>query len=150
MHLFVHAVMASGAFFVIARVLPENLFYVRDYRGLSSRSPLLAFVFTVFLFSLSGVPLLAGFVSKFILFGSAIQAGIVWLAIAAIINSGISVYFYLNIVREMYGYQGKGSLLQIPLQSKVVVAACAFIIFLLGVFPQGFLSILESAVAVLL
>ena len=75
---------------------------IADYAGLATRSPLMAMVMTGAMFSLAGLPIFAGFVTKFFLFSAATAEGLLWLAAVAIVNSVISLYYYLRIVRTMY------------------------------------------------
>ena len=110
------AVMKGGAFIIVAGLatatLGEN---IDDYKGLYRRAPLMAFAMTIMLFSLAGIPPLAGFASKFVLFSGAIYASeiageqwLLWLAVAAIINSAISLYYYARVVKYMYLGQWSG------------------------------------------
>jgi NADH-quinone oxidoreductase subunit N len=73
-----------------------------EYRGLSRTNPLMALAMMLALFSLAGIPPLAGFVGKFFLFSAASQAGYHWLVALAALNSTVSLYYYLRIVRQMY------------------------------------------------
>ncbi|MEE8421563.1 MAG: NADH-quinone oxidoreductase subunit N [Dehalococcoidia bacterium] len=73
-----------------------------DFRGLAETNPYLAVVLTAGMFSLAGMPLLAGFVTKFILFQAAASEGYLWLATIAVIASTISLYYYLQVIRRMY------------------------------------------------
>jgi NADH-quinone oxidoreductase subunit N len=75
---------------------------IGDYRGLSRTNPVIAFAMMLGLFSLAGIPPLSGFVGKFFLFSIASKAGFQWLVALAAINSTVSLYYYLRIVREMY------------------------------------------------
>ena len=75
---------------------------ISDYAGLASRSPFLAMVMSAAMFSLAGLPIFAGFVTKFLLFTSAVEGGLFWLMVIAVANSLVSLYYYLRIVREMY------------------------------------------------
>lgn len=75
---------------------------IEDYRGLSRTNPLLALAMMIGLFSLAGIPPLAGFVGKFFLFSIASKAGFHWLVAVAAVNSTISLYYYLRVVRQMY------------------------------------------------
>lgn len=75
---------------------------IRDYRGLSRKNPMVALCMMLALFGLAGIPPLAGFVGKFFLFSIAAQTGYHWLVAVAAVNSTISLYYYLQIVREMY------------------------------------------------
>ena len=75
---------------------------IEDFRGLAETQPYLALVITTGLFSLSGMPLLAGFVTKFVLFQAAAEEGFLWLATVAVIMSTVSLYYYLKVIRQMY------------------------------------------------
>ncbi|MGK5087694.1 NADH-quinone oxidoreductase subunit N [Bdellovibrionota bacterium FG-2] len=75
---------------------------INDYRGLSQTNPLMALAMMVGLFGLAGIPPLSGFVGKFFLFSIASGAGFHWLVAVAAVNSTISLYYYLRIVRQMY------------------------------------------------
>jgi NADH-quinone oxidoreductase subunit N len=75
---------------------------IAEYRGLSLTNPLMALVMMVALFSLAGIPPLSGFVGKFFLFSIASKAGYHWLVAVAAVNSTISLYYYLRVVRAMY------------------------------------------------
>lgn len=93
-----YAVMNTGAFVVTQSCGPR----LRDFNGLGKRHPAMAVGMTIFLLSLVGVPPLAGFAGKFLLFGTAIGSGYTWLAVAAIINSVISLAVYLRIIIPMF------------------------------------------------
>lgn len=75
---------------------------IEDFRGLAETQPYLALVITTALFSLSGMPLLAGFVTKFFIFQAAAEEGFLWLATVAVIMSTVSLYYYLKVIRQMY------------------------------------------------
>ena len=75
---------------------------ISQYRGLSRVHPILALVMMLALFSLAGIPPLSGFTGKFFLFSAAAKAGYYWLVIAAAVNSTLSLYYYLRLVRQMY------------------------------------------------
>jgi len=80
----------------------DNAHQLADYRGLSKRSPLLAFAFLVFLLAQAGVPFTSGFWAKFFVIGASVQAHSYWLALAAMVSSVISAFVYLRIVQAMY------------------------------------------------
>ena len=81
---------------------------IADFRGLAETQPYLALVLTVGMFSLGGMPLLAGFLTKFILFQAAALDGFLWLATLAVIMSTVSLYYYLIIIKQMYLYEADG------------------------------------------
>ena len=93
-----YAAMNLGAFAVVSRVGR----YRRDFTGLGRSAPATGVAMVIFLISLVGIPPLAGFVGKFLLFGAAIEAGFTWLAVVAILNSVLSLGVYLRIVVPMY------------------------------------------------
>ena len=75
---------------------------IEDYRGLARTNPIIALIMMAALFGLAGIPPLSGFVGKFFLFSIASKAGFNWLVAVAAVNSTISLYYYLRIVRQMY------------------------------------------------
>lgn len=93
-----YAAMNLGAFAVVLQAGRR----IGDFTGLWRTSPWAAGAMVVFLFSLVGVPPLAGFVGKFLLFGAAIDAGYTWLAVVAILNSVLSLGVYLRVVVPMF------------------------------------------------
>ena len=102
-YLLVYAVTNLAVFGVIILHAGETgSSQITDYRGLSRLNPLLALAMMLGLFGLAGIPPLAGFVGKFLLFSVAAGAGYHWLVAVAAVNSTISLYYYLRIVRQMY------------------------------------------------
>jgi len=75
---------------------------IADFAGLADRQPFLAASIAIGLFSLAGLPIFAGFTAKFYLFTAVADAGFLWLAIVAIFSSLISLYYYLQVIRQMY------------------------------------------------
>ncbi|SFM15503.1 F(420)H(2) dehydrogenase subunit N [Methanolobus profundi] len=139
-----HGFMKAGAFIATAAVtymvLSENKDstdpdHIDNFRGLGKRMPVTALSMTVFVFALAGIPLTAGYMSKFILFSSTIQSGFVWLAIIAILNSAISLGYYAKIVKYMYFLPTDSEKVSEPLPYTV-----AMIIAVIGVLAIGFWS----------
>ncbi len=98
-----YSAAALGAFLVVAMLLREGLGdRLADLRGLGRRRPLLAAAMSVFMVSMIGVPLFAGFWGKFSVFLGAIEGGLVWLAVAGVLNSAMSFGYYGNVIRLMY------------------------------------------------
>ena len=75
---------------------------LKDFSGLASRSPFAAFAMLLFMLSLGGIPPTAGFMGKFWLFSAAIDANYVWLAVLGVLNSAISLYYYLRVAVFMF------------------------------------------------
>jgi NADH-quinone oxidoreductase subunit N len=104
-HILTYSFMQAGAFLALAAAETWGVGATMDeWRGMSKRAPFLAFCMAVFLLSFAGIPPLAGFASKFVLFSSAIQAGgwYFWLAVAGILTSAISLVYYWKLIRMMY------------------------------------------------
>lgn len=103
MHLLVYGFMNTGAFLFIG--LAEYWEIGRtfeDYNGLAKQAPIACVAMTVFLFSLAGLPVGAGFISKYFLFLSAIGAGFWWLAAVGAVNSALSLYYYSRVVKAIW------------------------------------------------
>ena len=104
LYLLVYCVMNVGAFaaVILARTEDGESLRIADYAGLGFRKPLLALFMTIMLLSLAGFPPTAGFVGKFYVFRSAVDAGHIWLVVIAAINTAISAFYYLRVVVVMY------------------------------------------------
>jgi len=150
LYLVAYLFMNLGVFAcVIAVVNDTGSESLEAFRGLAKRSPVLALFCTLFLLSLAGIPPLLGFFGKFLLFGSALQAGQPELAVAGVINSAIALYYYVNIIRLMYLLppEHPGSLgASFPLRIALVV--CGVPTLVLGVFPSTLLSLVGHAASV--
>ena len=98
-----YALTNMGAFIAIIAIsnkLKSDL--IEDYSGMGKRAPLLALALTLCLISLIGIPPAAGFMAKFYIFSAAVQHNLLWLVIIAVLNSVISAYYYLRVVKVMW------------------------------------------------
>ncbi len=153
-YLLTYTFTTGGAFGVImlcARARVEAV-EVGDYAGLARRHPALAAALGLFLLSLIGIPPLAGFVGKFYLFGAAVRAGYVWLAVIAVLNSALAAYYYLRVVVYMYMREPEGAATDyVPSFAGGLALGIALIgIVLLGVVPAPFADLAQAAVTPLL
>src|SRR5205807_3443451 len=103
-YLLVYSFMQLGAFMIIVMLRRRDVVgdELKDLSGLHTRQPFAAFAMLVFMLSLGGIPPTAGFMGKFWLFGAAIDAQYYWLAVIGVLNSAISLYYYVRIVVFMY------------------------------------------------
>jgi NADH-quinone oxidoreductase subunit N len=102
-HLMVYGFMNTGAFLFIALVEHWGVGRTfEDYNGLSAHAPMACVAMTVFMFSLAGLPPFGGFLSKYALFYSAIEAGFWWLAAFGAVNSALSLFYYSRVVKAMW------------------------------------------------
>ncbi|NHX36394.1 MULTISPECIES: NADH-quinone oxidoreductase subunit N [Halolamina] len=142
-HLFVYGFMNTGAFLFVA--LAENWGVGRrfeDYNGLGAEKPFAAVAMTAFLFSLAGVPPLGGFFSKLFLFAGAVEAGLWWLVVIAVINSSLSLFYYSRVVRALWFEEGDHDLSGAP---TALYAALAVALIGTVVLLPGFGPVIETA-----
>ena len=151
-YLLAYTLMNLGAFGVIILVSrkKDNYLNIYDYSGLGFQYPALAAVMSVFMFALVGMPPTAGFIGKFYIFSAAVQAGYIWLVIIGVINSLISVYYYLRITVIMYMKPAEADLG--PMQTAPMVNATlvlsALAVLLLGIFPGTIFNLALSSVKI--
>jgi NADH-quinone oxidoreductase subunit N len=138
-YLLTYAVMNMGAFAVITLIARkgdrEN--NVEDYAGIGFKAPVLAFSLSLFLLSLLGMPLTAGFMGKIMVFGAALRQGYVWLVVLGVLNTAVSAYYYLRLIIVMF-FRERASSWDAPrLPAAVAVALVIAIagVFYLGIFP---------------
>lgn len=136
-HILNHAVMKSAAFIAAAAVVIGLASYgLESYKGLGRRMPITAIALTISLLALAGVPPLNGFWSKLVLFGAAIDSGpiVAWgpyLAIAAVLNSALSLGYYAWIIRKMY-MEDAADMSKIKEPTAIVAVLIFAIIFMVG------------------
>jgi NADH-quinone oxidoreductase subunit N len=135
-----YAFMNIGAFAVVAHFARrgEQFLKIDDMAGLGFRQPALAALLTIFLLSLLGVPLTAGFFGKFYVFKAALDGGLVWLTILGLLNSAVAAYYYLRIIVVMYMYEPTETLdgvqpLGAEMGAALWISAAATLV--LGIFP---------------
>ncbi|MCX6147566.1 MAG: NADH-quinone oxidoreductase subunit N, partial [Candidatus Kapabacteria bacterium] len=132
-----YMLMQIGAFVVLSvleKDTDKNL-ELSDYAGLSKKHPALAAMMTIFMLSLAGIPPMAGFFGKYMIFASAIQAGFVWLVIVAVISSIISVYFYIGLIVYMYFKEPVVELEGEAGSANIALYLATFGILFLGILP---------------
>jgi len=102
-YLFVYLFMNLGAFLVVMlfadKLKSEN---IDDFKGLGFTSPFLAFALSIFLISLTGLPPTAGFITKLYLFFALVDANLLYVAVVALLNTVVSLYFYVRVLKHMY------------------------------------------------
>jgi NADH-quinone oxidoreductase subunit N len=146
-YLVAYALMKLGAFTLVAHLSGEGERHleINDYAGLGRRQPVAAAYLTLYLLSLLGLPVTAGFLGKFYIFNAALKSHLVWLAVLFAINSVISVYYYLRVVVVMYMREPQDERTPTPIPAAVglVLFFTAAGTIYLGLFPNfvmGFAS----------
>jgi NADH-quinone oxidoreductase subunit N len=115
---------------------------VDSFNGLGKSNPFLAFVMTVALLSLAGIPPTAGFFAKYYIFTAAFQAGYSTLVLIAILASLIGVYYYFKIIIAMYFKESTDAEITVTTNHKVLLILVAIAIVALGLFPDFIIKLL--------
>ena len=138
----------GGAFLVIVALTNYlKTDEISEFAGLSQRSPLLAAGMLLSLFSLAGVPPMAGFFAKFYLLWAAVKSGLGWLALIGVLNVITSLYYYLKIVKVMYVDKPLNpNPIHVPLDQKIMQYISIFGILLLGIYQDPFIRLTHAAV----
>ncbi len=147
-YLLTYSVMTMGAFAILSMIeKSENHFLTNDnFSGFGKNQPLLAFCLTIFLLSLAGLPPLLGFFGKLYLFSAAVNEGLMWLALWGVINSVISVFYYLRPIVMMYMKDGDADVADRPQQATtVLVVVSALFILLMGLFSGPLFTLFEKS-----
>lgn len=149
-YLMSYTFMNIGAFAVIAVLERRNEIgsMMADYAGLAARKPLLALAMALFMFSLTGIPPFVGFWGKLYVFRAAVEANISWLAVAGVINSAISAFYYLGVVVQMYmrspaeaGSPGEAAPINLSGPVTVTLAISVIVTILLGIWPTPLVNL---------
>lgn len=135
----------------------ESIKNIEDLSGMSQLHPKTAFILGVFMFSLAGIPPLAGFFAKLYVFKAALSAGLFGLAIVGVLTSVVAAYYYLKIVKVMYfddipetPSASYGATLVLSSEMAVVLNLCAGVILLFFIFPNPVLEMAQRAALTLL
>jgi NADH-quinone oxidoreductase subunit N len=122
---------------VFAVLIKMEDYTFNGFNGFAKHQPLLAATTTIFLLSLAGIPLTAGFLSKFYMLKAAFGAGNnLWLVIFAVLMAAISVYYYFRVIQAMYFRDGDDPKIEVTPGFKITLVVLAALVILLGIFPQ--------------
>ena len=152
LYLAIYTFVNAGAFALVAALRREGMAgeRVADFAGLARRSPWAAFAMLVFMLSLAGIPATAGFIGKWYLFGAVVRAEAAWIAVVAVLNSVVSLYFYVRIVVMMYMRPAEDDApIPASIGQRVAIAACALFTVGIGVYPQPMVDLARRSILVL-
>ena len=147
-YLFSYSLMTIGSFALVSMMerTEDHSLEVDDLKGLAKKRPVLAFSFAIFMFSLAGLPPSLGFFSKFYLFNAAVGEGLIWLAIWGVVNSVISVYYYLRPIVMMYMHEGESDVASAGhFATAITIVVAAILTLLLGVVSGPLLTMVENS-----
>jgi NADH-quinone oxidoreductase subunit N len=135
------ALVAFGIVLVLSREGFEAEM-LDDFKGLNQRSPWYAFLMLLAMFSLAGVPPTVGFYAKFSVIEAAVNVGLVWLAVVAVVASLVGAFYYLRIVKLMYFDDPVDKTpIAVRADTQVLLSANGLALLLLGVFPQQLMGL---------
>jgi len=150
-YLLAYAFTNLGAFAVVVALErgAEAHDDIADYRGLAREHPGLAAAMALCLLSLTGVPPLAGFVAKFYIFAAALNAGLVWLVVIAVLTSVVSAYYYIAVIVAMYMQEGGVGVERMSRRPGLLISVAVGVagVIALGVYPQPFMGAAVNAFA---
>lgn len=137
LYLAIYVVMTLGTFAVILGMRHKNglVENVDDLAGLSRTNPLMAFVMSMMMFSLAGIPPLAGFFAKFYVFLAAIEAELYLLAVLGVLASVVGAFYYLRIVKIIYFDEPKTTFERLPFELTAIIAVSGLLIVFYGLLP---------------
>jgi NADH-quinone oxidoreductase subunit N len=148
-YLLTYALVKVGAFTIVSQFggAGEKHLQLDDFAGLGERQPVVAAVLSLFLLSLLGLPVTAGFLGKFYIFKAAVDSNLIWLAVVMAINSVIGAYYYIRLIVVMYMREPSAEIAatapaRFPLSVNVVLAVAAFGTIFLGLLPSKTLAYL--------
>jgi NADH-quinone oxidoreductase subunit N len=151
-YLLTYALVKVGAFTIVSQFggAGEKHLQLDDFAGLGERQPVVAAVLSLFLLSLLGLPVTAGFLGKFYIFKAAVDSNLIWLAVVMAINSVIGAYYYIRLIVVMYMREPSAEIAatapaRFPLSVNVVLAIAVFGTIFLGVLPSKTLAYLLQA-----
>jgi len=143
-----YALTNLGAFIAIIAISNKtNSDLIDDYSGMGKRAPLLALALTLCLISLTGLPPTAGLIAKIYIFSAGVSNGLLWLVIIAVLNSCISAYYYLRVVKVMWlGTPASEERVPSSWALRVALAISCLGVLVLGIIPGKFVQLAEAAV----
>ena len=128
-----YSLATIGIFAVLVKVQDHSF---EGFNGFAKHQPLIAATIVIFLLSLAGIPLTAGFLSKFYMLKATIDSGSLWLAIFAVLMAAVSVYYYFRLIQAMYFKEGGYVNIHLSSGFKFTMIVVAIVTILLGIFPN--------------
>jgi NADH-quinone oxidoreductase subunit N len=150
----IYLIMTLGTFACILQMRRDGRYVesIADLAGLSRERPALAMILAVCMFSLAGIPPLAGFIGKFYVFRAAVDAGLIWFAVVGVLLSVVGAYYYVRIVKLLYFDEPTAPFDRAPsLSVSAVAGACAVLLlfFLVPFLASPVLTTASAAAAAL-
>jgi NADH-quinone oxidoreductase subunit N len=148
-YVLVYTLMSLGAFGMILLLSRAGFEADRldDFKGLNQRSPWLAFLMLLLMFSMAGIPPTVGFYAKFAVLQAVIEIGYVWLAVAAVLFALVGAFYYLRIVKLMYfDAPHDNSAIAARPDTRILMSANGLALLALGILPQPLMAVCVHAI----
>lgn len=150
-YLLIYAFMNIGAFAVVGVLEQKEAIGTKltEYAGLARKNSWLAAVMALFLFSLTGFPPLAGFWGKLYIFRAAVNADLTWLAVVAVINSGIAAFYYLSVIVQMYmkpAVDDAPEIASSTLATRIALAIAGLAVVFIGILPASLVDMVAKGI----
>lgn len=147
-YMLVYSLMSVAAFGLLVLMSRDALEVenVDDLKGLNQRSPWLAFLMMIVMFSMAGVPPTVGFFTKFAVLKSLVDAGMTWVAVMGLLFAVVGAYYYIRIVKVMYFDDSSQSIpIRLSASSKILYSLNCLSLLFLGLFPSGLMTACMNA-----
>jgi NADH-quinone oxidoreductase subunit N len=145
----VYVLMSLGAFGIVLGLSRAGFEAeeITDFRGLNQRAPWYAFLMMLLMFSLAGIPPLAGFYAKLVVLDAVIKAGHIWLAVFAVVMSLIGAFYYIRVVKVMYFDEPESDApIEAGLDMRMLLSANGVAVLVLGVMPGPLMALCLAAI----
>jgi NADH-quinone oxidoreductase subunit N len=134
LYIVAYSLATIGVFAVLIKMKDYSF---ESFNGLAKQNPALAFLTTIFLFSLAGIPLTAGFFAKYYMLNALLTAGAgLWLLIVAVVFAAVSVFYYFKLIQAIYFTPGEPAINEVGKKYEFKLWVVAVLIIILGVFPS--------------
>jgi NADH-quinone oxidoreductase subunit N len=147
LYMAIYMVMTLGAFACVLAMRRQHgaVENVDDLSGLARTHKIMAFVLAMLMFSLAGIPPLAGFFAKYFVFTAAIKANLVTLAVIGVVTSVVGAYYYLRIVKVMYFDEPTGEFVREPGEVRLVYVLSGLFVLGFVLFARPLIALAQSA-----
>jgi NADH-quinone oxidoreductase subunit N len=136
-----YSLATIGVFAVLAKMKDQTF---EGFNGLATHKPFLALMLTVYLLSLAGIPLTAGFFAKYYMLLAALKTGqMLWLVILAVLSAAVGIYYYFRVIQAMYFKEGADQEVETSSGFRATLLVTAVIIVLLGVHPDWVIALVN-------
>jgi NADH-quinone oxidoreductase subunit N len=147
-YVIVYSLMSAGAFGMVILLSARGVEaeQLDDFKGLNQRNSWYAAIMAMVMFSMAGVPVFVGFFAKWLVIKSALDAGMLWLAVSAVVFSVVGAFYYLRVVKLMYFDEPvTGSPIDAPVDFRAVISLNGIMMLGLGIFSSALISVCMSS-----